>query len=143
VGRPKKYADAAERSRAFRLRKKIAESPSPPTIDVLARAAHRLYKKRAADGDYEATQMLGKTPFETLVRSILYEVLFERRIKEGELYQFPGWENLIRPVEVSGENGYEYLSDDVKVPTGVCLYLPNAAAFFEGDTKKKRGRKSG
>ncbi len=131
--RPRKYANDAERSAAYRMRKRLKEENSGPTLDALARAIHRIYKKRAAAGVGEAEHMVGKSPFETLIRVVLYDVLFERHMKDGEVYEFPGWDQMIQPLDISGENGMSYMVSRVKSPTGVMIYLPSEAEFFGGE----------
>jgi hypothetical protein len=131
--RPRKYATDAEKSAAYRMRKRLKEESSGPTLDALARAIHRIYKKRAAAGVGEAEHMVGKSPFETLIRVVLYDVLFERHMKDGEMNEFPGWDQMIQPLDISGENGTSYMVSRVKSPTGVMIYLPSEAEFFGGE----------
>lgn len=128
--RPRKYASNAERSRAYRMRKKLTDSPSAPELDALARAVHRIYKKRALQGIGHAEHLVGKTPFETLLRVVMYQVLYENHVPENSTYQFPGWEEMIRPVDISGENGTSYMVKNVKNPSGVMIYLPDEDSFF-------------
>ncbi len=134
--RPRKYASDAERSRAYRLRKQRREQAAQPDLKALSRVIHRIYRKRVAAGEVGYEHFIGKTPFETLVRVILCEAVFERHMKDGEVYEFPGWDKLIIPIDVGGEDGTSYMVAPYKDATGVMIYLPNEAAFF-GDEESE------
>jgi hypothetical protein len=96
----------------------------------LAKAIHRIYKNRAAQEIGDAEHMIGKTPFETLVRVVLYDVLYKQNIKGDASWQFPGWENMIVPIDISSPDGPVYAVRNLKHAKGVMIYLPNEAAFI-------------
>ncbi len=131
----RKYANNAEKARAFRARKKLEKNTPSPELDTLAKAIHGIYKKRAEQSIGDAEHMIGKTPFETLCRIVLYDVLYKQNRKDGESWEFPGWENMIVPVDVSSPDGPVYAVKNLNHATGVMIYLPNEAAFF-GDEEQ-------
>jgi hypothetical protein len=133
--RPRKYASVSEKNKAYRARKKLKENAHAPALDSLAKAIHLIYKKRADQGIGDAGHMIGKTPFETLCRVVLYDVLYKQNLKDDSCWQFPGWENMIVPIEVSGPGGTVYGVRNLHHATGVMVYLPNEAAFF-GDEEQ-------
>jgi hypothetical protein len=65
----------------------------------------------------------------------MYQVLYENHVPDGEAYEFPGWDKLIVPMDVSYEHGLSYEVHGVKSPTGVCLFLPSEDDFFRGDVE--------
>ncbi len=132
MGRPRMYASKAEKAKAYRLRKKLRLKREVPDFDALTRAVHRIYKQRAKAEVGHAQHLVGKSPVETLLRVVLYDVLYEQHAKDGELYEFPGWDKLIQPIDIAGKNGTTYEVCGVKNPAGVMIYLPNEAAFFGG-----------
>jgi hypothetical protein len=97
--RPRKYADPAERNRAYRIRKKLRESEAPPELEQVARLLHREMKRNAHISDEGYMRRLGKTPMETLLRVVVYDLLFERYLPEGSSYDLPPIETLIRPAQ--------------------------------------------
>jgi hypothetical protein len=133
--RPRKYTCPAERNKAYRARKKLRENTASPELGVLAKSIHQIYKKRAVAGIGDAEHMIGKTPFETLVRVVLYDVLYKQNIKGDGSWEFPGWENMIVPVDISTSDSSAYKVRDLEHATGVMIYLPNEAAFF-GDEEQ-------
>jgi hypothetical protein len=139
MGNTRKYADDAEKARAYRARKKLQKNTPAPELDALARAIHGIYKKRAENQIGHAEHLVGKTPFETLCRVVLYDVLYTNKIKGDACWQFPGWENMIMPVDISNADGPIYEVKNLKHATGVMVYLPNEAAFFgdEEDEQEK------
>jgi hypothetical protein len=98
MAQPRKYANPAERNRAYRLRKKLRENQQPPELDDVARALHRLYKSRALKSVGYAQQLVGKTPYETLLRVVVYELLFDRHLEDGDSYELPPLDKLILPM---------------------------------------------
>jgi hypothetical protein len=125
MGRPKKYTSNAEKARAFRMRKKLAESETPEELNELARVLHRVYKDRAAKGFPNHQQLIGATPFETLIRVVLYEALFEAIESDGTVKDFPGWDKVIVPYidSISGMPGYSIEGVKDPVPTHLALHL--------------------
>jgi hypothetical protein len=123
------------------MRKKLRESSKDPSLDAVASVIHRIYKKRAAVSIGHAEHMVGKTPFETLVRVVLYDVLYTQHMKEGDCWEFPGWDKLIVPVDVGTADRPSYMVKNPKNATGVMVYLPNEAAFFDEEdlAKEKSG----
>jgi ribosomal protein L18 len=101
MGRPKKYTSDAEKARAYRIRKKLKESEHPPELDQVARLLHRLYKKRAEEGIGDAAEMVGKTAYETLLKVVVYELLFDRHIERDGTFERPPLDKLIRPAHGS------------------------------------------
>jgi hypothetical protein len=97
--RPRKYADPAERNRAYRIRKKLRESEAPPELEQVARLLHREMKRNAHISDEGYMRRLGKTPMETLLRVVVYDLLFERYLPERSSYDLPPIETLIRPAQ--------------------------------------------
>jgi hypothetical protein len=95
--RPRKYASPAEKNRAYRMRKKLQENEHPPELDQVAKAIDRLYKQRVAADVGGLEQMIGKTPYETLLRVVVYELLFKQHLKDNAWYELPPLETLIRP----------------------------------------------
>jgi hypothetical protein len=112
------------------MRKKLKQNSKDPSLDAVASVIHRIYKKRAAASIGHAEHMVGKTPFETLVRVVLYDVLYTQHMKDGDAWEFPGWEKLIVPVDVGIGDSPSYMVKNPKNATGVMVYLPNEAAFF-------------
>ncbi len=99
--RPRKYADAAEKNRAYRMRKKLKESEQAPQLDKVAQLVHRIYRKRARQGKGDAAQMVGKTAYETLLKVVVYELLFDRHVKRNATFDRPPLDKLIRPAHGS------------------------------------------
>jgi hypothetical protein len=124
------YASKAEKAKAYRLRQKMKMNREMPDINELARAVHRIYKQRAESEVGYAQHLVGKSPFETLLRVVLYDVLYENHAKDGDADEFPGWDKLIQPIDIAGKNGTSYEVCGVKNPAGVMIYLPHEAAFF-------------
>jgi hypothetical protein len=87
----------AEKARAYRIRKKMKESEAPPELEQVARLLHRQIKKSAHISDEGYRRQLGKTPMETLLRVVVYDLLFERYLPERSPYDLPPMETLIRP----------------------------------------------
>jgi hypothetical protein len=135
--RPRKYVSPAEKNKAYRARKKLKENEHAPALDNLAKAIHGIYKKRAENEIGHAEHLVGKTPFETLCRVVLYDVLYNQNIEGDASWEFPGWENMIMPVDISNADGPIYEVKNLKHATGVMVYLPNEAAFF-GDEKDEQ-----
>ncbi len=101
MARPRKYADVAEKCRAYRMRKKLKASEHPPELDDVAKALHKLYKKRAAASVGYAEEMLGKTPYETLLKVVVYQLLFDRHLGADDQYRLPPLSALIKPAHGS------------------------------------------
>jgi hypothetical protein len=95
--RPRKYTSDAEKARAYRLRKKLKENEEPPELAHVARLLHRQMKKNAHISDEGYMRRLGKTPMETLLRVVVYDLLFERYLPSGSSYDLPPMETLIKP----------------------------------------------
>jgi hypothetical protein len=95
--RPRKYTSDAEKARAYRIRKKLKETEHPPELAEVARLLHRQMKKNAHISDEGYMRRLGKTPMETLLRVVVYDLLFERYLPEASSYDLPPMETLIRP----------------------------------------------
>ncbi len=131
--RPRKYANAAERVAAHRLRKKIEKNKLEPELESLAVSIHSIYKRRAIKfgGRYE--QMVGKTPFETLLRVVVSEMLFDRHCGEGDQPEFPGWHKLIKPDMTLGEEQPSYTISPGKDSEGTWIYVPDGDSFLHGE----------
>ena len=95
--RPRKYATVAEKHRAYRLRKKLRENEHPPELDQVAKLVHKIYKERAKLGLVNPENFVGKTPYETLLRVVVYEVLFTRHLPDKASYDYPPLHTLIMP----------------------------------------------
>jgi hypothetical protein len=121
--RPKKYSSDAEKAKAYRMRKKLAESTTSDQLNQVARGLHRLYKKRADDGFSNYQELIGKTPFETLIRVVLYEALFEKIDSNGNVKPFPGWDKLITPHIKKSKEEFSYSIESDKNPVLAYLVL--------------------
>jgi hypothetical protein len=96
--RPRKYANNAEKAKAFRLRRKLEENQHPPQLDQVAKMVHKLYKERAERGLIDPKKLVGKTPYETLLRVVVYDLLFERHLPDNTAeYELPPLDKLIIP----------------------------------------------
>jgi hypothetical protein len=133
VGRPKKYPDKAAKARAYRLRKKIEQQAEAPDLEALARAVHTIYKKRANYYGGAYTQMIGKTPFETLVRVVLADVLYYNNVSKDGALAFPGWSKIIKPMRVLDEEQPDYIVSGRKHPGRVFLMLPTEMEGYADD----------
>jgi hypothetical protein len=96
--RPKKYASPAERNRAYRFRKKLRESEHPPQLDEVAKMMHKVCKDQAKLGLIDSEKFIGKTPYETLLRVVVYDLLFERLLPENADYDYPPLDKLVVPM---------------------------------------------
>ncbi len=114
--RPRKYADPAERNRAYRIRKKLRESEAPPELEEVARLLHRQMKKNAHISDEGYMRRLGKTPMETLLRVVVYDLLFERYLPEASSYDLPPIETLIKPSHGGSEQMPSWMISPDSIP---------------------------
>ncbi len=137
--RPRKYASAAERNRAYRMRKKLQENGHPPQLDQVAKAIHRLYKQRAAAHVGSAERMIGKTPYETLLRVVVYELLFTQHVKDNALYELPPLETLIRPAVGMSKHLPSWIISPGKIPDEAASYIrdQDSDELDEDEEKKK------
>jgi 3-hydroxy-3-methylglutaryl CoA synthase len=130
MARARKYANAAEKAKAFRLRQKAKKEMIAPELHALARAIHRIYEQRAAADIDDAAQMVGKTPFETLVRVVLADILWNQHTTDDISPVFPGWHELIKPLMESAESNPAYLCNGGDAVGGI-VYLSLKDALDE------------
>jgi hypothetical protein len=133
VGRPKQYPDKAAKARAYRLRKKLLQQAEVPDVEALARAVHTIYKKRANYYGGAYTQMIGKTPFETLVRVVLADVLYYNNVSKDGALAFPGWAKIIKPIGVLDEENPDFIVSGRKRPGRVIIMLPTEMEGYADD----------
>jgi hypothetical protein len=96
--RPRKYASVAEKHRAYRLRKKLKENEHPPELDRLAKMVHKIYKERGRIGLIDPEKFVGKTPYETLLRVVVYDLLFLQHLPDDTAeFEYPPLDKLIIP----------------------------------------------
>ncbi len=114
--RPRKYMSDAEKARAYRIRKKLRESQAPPELEQVARLLHGQMKKNAHISDEGYMRRLGKTPMETLLRVVVYDLLFEGYLPEGSSYDLPPMETLIQPSDGGSEQMPSWMISPDSVP---------------------------
>jgi hypothetical protein len=77
--------------------------------------------------------MVGKTPFETLVRVVLADVLYYNNVSKDGALAFPGWDKIIKPIEVLDEEQPDYIVSGRKRPGRVFLMLPTEIEGYADD----------
>ncbi len=121
--KPRKYANNAEKAKAWRLRKKLQESTHPPELDQVAKLVHKVYKKRAETGLIDGEKFIGKTPFETLLRVVVYELLFERHLPDNASWDYPPLHELIRPAHGTAPDLVSWIISPNNIPEAAAAYV--------------------
>jgi hypothetical protein len=121
--RPRKYANNAEKAKAFRLRRKIEENQHPPELDQVAKMVHKLYKERGERGLIDPEKFVGKTPFETLLRVVVYDLLFKRHLPDNAAYDYPPIHTLIRPAQGSSPDLPSWIISPNNIPEAAAAYV--------------------
>jgi HEAT repeat protein len=125
--RPRKYANPAERTKAYRIRKKIRESGGSPGLDEVAKSLHKQYQDWAKFGLIDSEKQIGKTPQETLLRAIAYDLLWEKYLPVDADCERPPLEELLQTYRGAGRHQAGYiissgaLAGAIAKYAGVCL----------------------
>jgi hypothetical protein len=99
--RPRKYANNAEKAKAFRLRRKLKNGGRSPGLDEVAQSLHKRYQDWAKFGLIDAEKQIGKTPQETLLRAIVYDVLWEQYVHVDVDCELPPLEELLETYQAA------------------------------------------
>ncbi len=125
--RPRKYASNAEKAKAHRLRKKLREGGHVPGLDEVAKSLHNQYKEWAKFGLIDPEKQIGKTPQETLLRAIAYDLLWEKYLPVDADCELPPLEELVQTYRGVGPHQAGYLISSEAIAgalakyAGVCL----------------------
>jgi hypothetical protein len=96
-------------------------------------------KKNAHISDEGYMRRLGKTPMETLLRVVVYDLLFERYLPEASSYDLPLLETLIQPGLGTSPDLPSWIISPNNIPeaaAGYVLYEGSEEQHEEEEQKK-------